>query len=48
MFFPFWDYINGTRYDACKPPASAAKPKEVLSDAMAEAVVPEFGRAKAE
>lgn len=47
MFFPFWDYINGTRYDASKPPASAAKPKEVLSDAMTETVVPEFGRAKA-
>ena len=28
MFFPFWDYLNGTRYDASSPPASAAKPKE--------------------
>jgi sterol desaturase/sphingolipid hydroxylase (fatty acid hydroxylase superfamily) len=28
LFFPFWDMANGTLYDACAPPASAAKPKD--------------------
>jgi len=29
MFFPLWDVLNGTRYYAAAPPASAAKPKEM-------------------
>jgi hypothetical protein len=44
MFFPLWDVINGTRYDATNPPASAARPKEALQDDMVQTVVPEFGR----
>ena len=28
MFFPFWDMIMGTRFDASAPPRSTAKPKE--------------------
>ena len=31
MFFPFWDIINGTRFNAAAPPKSAAKPKEAVS-----------------
>jgi len=44
MFFPFWDVLNGTRYDASSPPASAAKPKEALNVEMVDTVVPSFGR----
>jgi len=33
MFFPWWDYVNGTRYDATSPPASAAQPREHVADA---------------
>lgn len=44
MFFPLWDVLNGTRYDASKPPPSAAKPKEKLADEQLETVVPAFGR----
>ena len=31
MFFPFWDQLMGTRYNAAAPPASTAKPKEACN-----------------
>eukprot|EP00442_Polarella_glacialis_P004619 CAMPEP_0115055246 /NCGR_PEP_ID=MMETSP0227-20121206/4546_1 /TAXON_ID=89957 /ORGANISM="Polarella glacialis, Strain CCMP 1383" /LENGTH=295 /DNA_ID=CAMNT_0002439817 /DNA_START=38 /DNA_END=925 /DNA_ORIENTATION=+ len=40
MFFPFWDMLNGTRYNASAPPASAAKPKEKLPEKGLEKLIP--------
>ena len=40
MFFPLWDILNGTRYDASAPPPSCAKPKEVHSAKQLDAVNP--------
>merc|ERR1712070_501460 len=44
LFFPFWDVIVGTRYDASAPPASAAKPKDTYSHADAIGSRPTEGR----
>jgi len=40
MFFPFWDQLMGTRYDASAPPASAARPKEAVGAAELERIDP--------
>ena len=40
MFFPFWDIVNGTRFNAAAPPTSAAKPKEIVSAADVDKLNP--------